>query len=143
MRDTIALTPQIRKLRNIYIKALLDKGDTNEALKQYRLASKNLPSPAHDEQADLMIGGKLSNEGRYKEALLLYQDGLQRTHCKSEPLLIASIRLLQVMQAEDTLPIQERERFADLKNLYSSLLDVIKRRRLNAKARNLETLNQH
>jgi len=109
MRDTVAQTPRVRKLRNIYIKALLDKEQINEALNQYRLAAASLPSPAHDEQAALMIGGKLVNEGRYREALRLYQDALPRTRFMSKPLLTASVRLLRTMRLQKTIPEQEKE----------------------------------
>lgn len=127
MRDTVAQTPRIRKLRNIYIRALLDNGETGEALKQYRLAAAELPLPAGDEQAALMISRKLVSAGRNNEALQLYQDALQRTQYKSEPLLIATIRHLRVMLAVDTISNQERERLALLIQKYSGLAAVRKR----------------
>jgi hypothetical protein len=114
MRDTVGQTPRIRKLRDIYIKALIDKGETGEALKQYRLAAVEVPSPAGDEQAALMISGKLVSEGRNNEALQLYQDALQRAQFKSEPLLIASIQLIRVMLALDSMSEQEREKLAEI-----------------------------
>ncbi|MDD2732583.1 MAG: hypothetical protein PHF56_01475 [Desulfuromonadaceae bacterium] len=121
MCDTVAQTPRIRKLRNIYIKALLDNGETGEALQQYRLAAAELPLPAGDEQAALMIGRKLVSEGKNNEALQLYQDALQRTQFKSEPLLTATIRHLRVMLAVDTIAELERERLALLLRKYSGL----------------------
>jgi len=126
MRDTVAQTPRIRKLRNIYIKALIDKGETNEALKQYRLAAEELPSPAGDEQAAFMIAGKLSTEGRNNMALLLYHDAMQRTQFKSEPLVAASIGLVRVMLAVDNISYQERERFAEMLKEYTDVLEKIK-----------------
>ena len=125
MRDTVTQTPQIRKLRNIYIKALLDKGMTDEAVKHYQLAATSLPSLAGDEQAALMVSGKLIVKGSNNEALQLYQDALLSTHFKSEPLLIATIKLLQAMQSVGTVPEQERKRLEGLSNKYSSLLDEI------------------
>jgi tetratricopeptide (TPR) repeat protein len=127
MRDTVAQTPRIRKLRNIYIKALIDKGETGEALKQYQLAAVEVPSPAGDEQAALFVGGKLISEHRYNEALTLYQDALQRTQFKSEPIVTASIGLVRVMLTVDTISEKERERLAELLKKYSDVLEEIKR----------------
>lgn len=126
MRNTVEQTPRIRKLRNIYIKALLDKGQTLEALNQYRLATADLPSPAHDEQASLMVGGKLVSEHNYREALQIYQDALQRIHFNSDPLLTASIHVLGVMQEVKTIAIPERERLSELKKKYSGMLAEMK-----------------
>ncbi len=126
MRDTVAQTTHIRKLRNIYIKALLDKGETDEALKQYHLAAVELPSFAGDEQAALMIAGKLATEGRNNAALQLYQDAMQRTQFKSEPLVSASIGLLRVKLAADNISDQELKRFEGMLKKYTDVLKEIK-----------------
>jgi hypothetical protein len=130
MRDTVAQTPQIRKLRNIYIRALLDKGETDEALKQYYLAAVDVPSFLGDEQAALMVGEKLVSEHRYKDAFELYQDALQRTQFKSAPLLTNSIRHLGVMLAADNATSQEREKFSELLQKYSAVLEGIKQKKV-------------
>jgi len=129
MRDTVAQTPRIRKLRNIYIKALLDKGATDEALKQYYLAAVEVPSPVGDEQAALMISAKLVSECRNYEALQLYQDALKRAQFKSELLLTASIRHVRVMLAVDNISEQEREKLSGLLNKYSVILEGTKQKK--------------
>jgi tetratricopeptide (TPR) repeat protein len=118
MRNTVAQTPNIRKLRNIYIRALVDDGDIDEALKQYKLAAVALPSLLGDEQAALNIGNKLIAAGRNQEAQLLYQDAVERTQGKSEPLLKATLKQLCAMQAATSSP-RDQQRYADLIVKYS------------------------
>jgi tetratricopeptide (TPR) repeat protein len=129
MRDTVAQTPRIRKLRNIYIKALIDKGETGEALKQYQLAAAEVPSPAGDEQAALMVSGKLIREGRNNEALQLYQDAMQHTQFNSVPILKAAINLLRSMQTTNNVSKLERKRLAELLQKFSDELERIKQKR--------------
>lgn len=150
MRDTIEQTPRIRKLRNIYIKALLDKDQTSEALEQYRLASADLPSPDHDEHAELMIGGKLVAELRYKDAMQLYQDALHRSNYESQPLLTSSISLIKTMITLNSLPKHEIDQLTLLLDKYSVLSDRLKQKKQSSsrdvapiiKARNLEIFNR-
>jgi hypothetical protein len=125
MRDTVVQTPQIRKLRNIYIRALLDKGETGEALKQYYLAAVDVPSYLGDEQAALMVGGKLVSEHRYKEAMWLYQNANQSTLFKSESLLKASISHLRLMITAKNISEVEKTRHGDLLKKYLGLLNEL------------------
>ena len=132
LHDTVAQTPRIRKLRNIYIKALIDNGETNEALKQYRLAAEEVPSSVGDEQAALMVSRKLISERRNDDALQLYQDALMRTQYKSEPLMCATVNLLRSIQTVGTVSEQERERLAKLLKKYSDLLEGIKQKKVTS-----------
>jgi tetratricopeptide (TPR) repeat protein len=122
MGDTVAQTPKIRKLRNIYIQALLEKRRTDDALEEYRKAASVAPSPAFDEQAELMIGGQLVKEKRYKEALKLYQRGLERTKMSSERLLVVVLRLIQQMRLDEGTPPSDKEFLAKHVKQYETAL---------------------
>lgn len=126
MRDTVRQTPNVRKLRNIYIKALVDKGLLDEALNEYYRAAGELPSAVHDEQAALIIGRKLSEKNFFCKSLQIYHDGLQRNDCNSEALLTASIHLLQQMQVKDTVSDHCKIKSLELLRSYTNLLNGMK-----------------
>lgn len=107
MRDTVAKSPKVRKLRDIYIDALLKAGRADEAKKEYRLAEQLLPAPHYDDRADVMIGSQLVKEKNYAGALIHYEKALRRTNYSSEPLLVAMVHLLRLMKRAENITKQE------------------------------------
>jgi len=127
MRDTVAQTPKMRKLRNIYIQALLERKRTDDALEEYRKAASVAPSPVFDEQAELMIGGQLVAEKRRMDALKLYQRGLERTNMSSEKLLVAVVSLLQQMRLDKGISPSDSVSLAKLEKNYEAALQHLTR----------------
>jgi len=117
MRDTVAQTPKKRILHDIYINALLTAGLTAEAEHQYRYASSIAPAGRND-TSDLKIGAVLEKQKRFKEALQLYQDAVQRTKFSSEKLLNASISLITSMQQIQNISQAERKHLLCLEQEY-------------------------
>ncbi len=119
LENTVSQNPKIRKLRNIYIAALVEKGLMDEALDQYHEASSLIPSPDFDEQAELMIAVSLSKMKRYDSALCLYKKALDRNPKnnpkKTASILQATILLLREMQHDQMLATKNYT--ADLKKL--------------------------
>ena len=122
MRNTVGQNPEIRKLRDMYIKALLDNEQISDALQQFSLAATELPSTPGDEQIALMIGMKLVGEHNYKEALQFYRNSIQYTSFNSEPLLsalikhsdssnISSMQLDRVSCEKNGSPVRNSENF--------------------------------
>ncbi|ACD95810.1 hypothetical protein [Trichlorobacter lovleyi] len=99
-QDTVSQNQKIRKLRNIYIHALVEKGFTDEALDEYSDASTLLPSPDFDEQAEVMIASKLREKKMYNTALCLYQKALARKSRNLVSTLKATVLLIREMQDE-------------------------------------------
>lgn len=120
MRDTVAQSPKKRKLRDIYIHALLNARRLNEAEKEYRYALQHFPT--YDDKADLMVGGLMVKEGRFNDALELYQNALIRTKFSSEPLLASVVRLLREMKQSGRVTNAERLRLSGLEQEYAARL---------------------
>jgi len=100
LEDTVNQNPRNRMLRDIYMAALLDAGDIENAMTQYRIALKLPPSlykNRYDDRADLLIGQQLQKEQRFDEALRVYEQALIKTKYGSEGLLEATIDLLATM----------------------------------------------
>ncbi len=117
MKDTVAQTPKKRVLHDIYIRALLNAGMTDEAEREFRYASFIAPAGS-DISSDLSIGEQLIKQKRSKEALQLYQDALQRTKFSSEKLLSASIELVMSMQQIENMSPAETSHLSRLENDY-------------------------
>lgn len=100
MKDTVSQNPGMRMLHDVYIKSLLNAGMTAEAEREYKHALKVAPATVYNDTSDLAMGGVLASEGRYEDALELYQIALNRTEFASEGLLTAAIELLRTMQLE-------------------------------------------
>lgn len=122
LKNTVEQSPKIRKLRDIYINALIDAGQSAEAEKQYEYSITVLPAAYYDDRADLMMGGELVKEGRFAEALHLYQEALQRTRYSSEKLLAAAYHLVKKMLKVESLSSGERDRLAVLEREYATSL---------------------
>lgn len=120
MRDTVTQSPKKRKLRDIYIHALVNVRRLNEAEKEYRYALQHFPTD--DDKADLMVGGLMVKEGRLNDALELYQNALQRTNFSSEALLVSAVRLLQEMRQPGRITNVERLRLSELEQNYAGRL---------------------
>lgn len=122
MSDTAEKSPKVRKLRDIYIRALLDAGQVDEAKQQYRLATESLPAPHFDDAADMMIGSQLLKENKFNEALVLYEKAIKRTQFSSERLLGATVDLLRKMKATEYQSMQSFSHLDALEKDYAQHL---------------------
>jgi hypothetical protein len=124
MKDTVAQSPNKRVLHDIYIKALVSAGMITEAEHQYQYASTIAPAGRND-QSDLSIGMQLVKQKRYKDALQLYQDAIQRTKFSSEKLLSASIELSMLMQQLPNISQAEKEHLTRIEFEYREKRSVV------------------
>jgi len=92
--NTVSQTPKVRKIRDLYMAALLDAGYNEEAKKQFYIAA-SLPDSLYlnryDDRGYLLMGNLLKKEGRFIEALKLYDDAITRTKHGSEELIVAAL----------------------------------------------------
>jgi hypothetical protein len=121
MADTVEKSPHQRKLRDIYMYALLQAGNIEEAKRQYGI-SRKIRDTFYDDRADIIMGNELRREGRDWEALQLYRDALKRCGYGSEALLAASIEHLRHMKARVAATPEERFSFASLEREYEARL---------------------
>lgn len=98
IKDTITHSPKQRKLRDMYIHALVISGRVNEAESEFNYALSNIPSIDNDVRVGLMIGGEMIKNGRYDEALDLYLDLLSLSKSPQESLLNETVQLLRKME---------------------------------------------
>lgn len=112
LEDTVNQNPQNRMLRDIYMAALLDAGDIENAKAQYRIALQLPPSlykNRYDDRADLLIGQQLQKEQHFNEALRVYEQALIKTKYGSEGLLEATVDLLTMMpESNDKIEMGRR-----------------------------------
>lgn len=72
LEATIKESPNFKMLRGLYITALLMKGDTAGAKRQYSIAS-SIPSTDYQEEYDLMMASILFSEQKDEQAIALCQ----------------------------------------------------------------------
>jgi protein O-mannosyl-transferase len=89
-KDAVDKTPDFKNLRGIYISALVDKKEFEEAERQYFIAKK-LHSITYDERYDLMYASLLMNKKKYDEAEGVFADIEKKTKGKSAELYEAMI----------------------------------------------------
>lgn len=103
-KDAVEKSPVFKNMRGLYISALVDKKEYEEAERQYFIAKK-LKSLRYDERYDLVYASLLMNKKKYVEAERVYADVETRTKGNSAPLYEAMIeyygsRLLTVREPE-------------------------------------------
>lgn len=96
LQDTVAQSPKVRVIREIYMGALHKIGNYEEAKKQYAIA-QTLYARRYSEAPDLMMAGMLMAEGRDVDALKLYEDSVCRSRNLSERPIKATISQLERM----------------------------------------------
>jgi hypothetical protein len=126
MADTVEKSPNQRKLRDIYMYALLKAGNIEEAKRQYGI-SRKIRDTFYDDRADIIMGNELRREGRDWEALQLYREALKRCGYGSESLLAAAIEHLRHMKARVAATPEERFSFTSLERDYEVRLLKITR----------------
>ncbi len=131
MADTVSKNPKIRMVRDIYTYALLRTGRVEEAKKEYRV-SCSIHDIFYDQRMDLIMGGQLVKEGRYREALKVYQDSLKRGKNNSEEVLAAAVALVRQMKTAESVSAQEHRALRALERDYDERL-----RRLSGKPKYL------
>ena len=124
MADTVSHSPHNRKVRDIYMYALLREGRVEEAQKVYRVSS-SIHDIYYDKSADLIMGGELVKEGHDREALRLYQGALQRCNFKSEELLAAALDLVRRMKSAGSATNTEHRALSALERDYDERLRKI------------------
>lgn len=90
LKDTVEKSPEFKNARGLYISALVDKHNFEEAEKQYFIANK-LPSVGYDERYDLMYASLLFNNKKYHDAENMYAQIEKKTNGKSTALYEAMI----------------------------------------------------
>ncbi len=122
MKDTVRQSPKVRKLRDMYIAALVSAGSFSEAEKEYSYLIKELP-PNHElNRSDIIIGRMLIRQKRYEEALKLYQESITRTRYVSEPLLENAVSLIDEMETGGIVNLLDKYSLDKLRVEYSSHL---------------------
>jgi tetratricopeptide (TPR) repeat protein len=123
MADTVTKSPNQRKLRDIYMYALLRVGRVEEAKKEYRV-SCSIHDIFYDPTADLVMGEELRKEGRYSEAMQLYREALQRSK-NNKNILVAAIAHIRRMDESESVTLKERRALAELERDYKDRLHKI------------------
>lgn len=119
LKNTVEQSPKTRMLWDMYIRALIDSGREQDAEAVYNKVTLTLPAVYFDDRADLMMGAMLIKNGRYSEALDLYQGAIKRTKFTSEALLAACLRLLDSMQQYMVFSTEKRLQMVKLEKKYS------------------------
>lgn len=125
MRDTMQQSPKQRKLRDLYIYALVSAGRLDQAEKEFRDALNLLPSIDADIRSGLMIGASMVKMGRYDDALKLYRELLSESRHDSEPLLKETVRLLWTMLNVNTISDSRKLYLTGLEREYAAKMYAI------------------
>lgn len=122
IKDTITHSPKQRKLRDMYIHALVTSGRVKEAEYELDYALSNIPSIDSDVRAGLMIGGEMVKSGRYDEALDLYLDLLSLSKSPQESLLKETVQLLRKMEVIEEQKGRNNNCLSRLEQYYRKIL---------------------
>lgn len=122
LKDTITHSPKQRKLRDMYIHALVISGRVEEAEHEFEYTLSNLPSIDSDVRVGLMIGGEMIKGGRYDEALDLYLDLLSLSKSPPESLLKETVQLLRKMEVIEEQKGRNNTCLSRLEQYYRKIL---------------------
>lgn len=103
LEDTVNKSPKARRLRDMYMYALYVAGDIDGAKRQYIIAN-SLYSIKYDENADLVMAGILTGEGKPDEALALYEAVIKKNNNRSANAIKRLIRHLEIMVKDENNP---------------------------------------
>lgn len=103
LENTVSQSPKARRLRDMYMYALYTAGDISGAKQQYAIA-KTLHSIFYDPNADLMMAGILTGEGKLNEALSLYETIVNKTSGSSAVAIKRLTQHLEMMLKDETNP---------------------------------------
>lgn len=81
MKDTVEKTPNFKNARGLYISALVENSDFEEAARQY-LEAKKIKVIAYDVRYDILYANILSNMKKYSEVEQVYRDSEAEARAK-------------------------------------------------------------
>ena len=104
MKDTVANSPRVKVLRDIYMVALVQAGRHDEAKREYAVA-KTLYSLSDNFKSDMIMAEILIREKDYPGAYRIYEEAIERSKYSSQELLTSMIDLLTQMIAMKNQPM--------------------------------------
>ncbi|GFE61290.1 hypothetical protein [Geobacter sp. AOG2] len=124
-KDAVEKSPEFKNVRGLYISALVDKKQYEEAEKQYFIAKK-LYSLKYDERYDLTYASLLILKKKFNEAEKVYREVEAKTKGKSASLYESEINFYNTRENEE-LDAQKKREYAQNKiDAYENLYKINK-----------------